>query len=177
MFAAVLASFATTAAAQDDIRWMPETMTPGDFVTIDQSVGGLIHHVFSGSSGSEFVIHSFRGAAPGGTPVFTTYLDRDGNSTRWVRADGFEIVYEPHDCTRTLGRCQYTQISSDGSSEVRLRITEATDRGFTFDEYDANGQRIFGGWIELDDRGMAGDGRISGNDGRQRFRLVSTFYQ
>lgn len=169
-------AFAFPSHAQD-IRWMPEAMTPGDYVTIDQSDGGLIHHVYSGQSSNEYVIQSFRGDAPGGVPVFTTYLDRDGNYRRWVSSDGFEVIYTPHDCTRTLGRCQYTESRSDGSREVRLRITEATRRGFEFQEYDVDGQPIFGGWIELDERGMGGDGRIDGVRGEQRFRLVRQVYR
>ncbi|MEM7723664.1 MAG: hypothetical protein AAF376_15025 [Pseudomonadota bacterium] len=172
----ILSALAGSVHAQD-IRWMPETMTPGDYVTIDQSDGGLIHHVYAGQVGGSYVLQSFRGSAPGGEPVFTTYLDRDGNYLRWVWNDGFEVVYTPHDCTRTLGRCQYAQVGSDGVREVRLRITQATRRGFEFQEYDVDGQRLFGGWIELDARGMAGDGRLDGLRGKQRFRLVRQRYQ
>lgn len=165
------------AAQAQDIRWKFETMTPGDYVSIDQSNGGLIHHVFSGQSGGTYVIHSFRGRTPGGTPVFTTYADGDGNWLRFVDSEGNEWRYSPHDCTRTIGRCQYTQINPDGSREVRLRITEATRNGYSFQEYDASGQRLLSGRNELDERGTAGDGRLNGPMGEQRFRLVHHIYQ
>lgn len=109
--------------------------------------------------------------------MFTTYLDKDGNQVRWVRLDGFELKFRPHDCTRTLGRCQYTQTSSDGKKEVRLRITEAASKGLKFAEYGSDGKRIFGGRIALDERGNAVNGSIDGNQGKQRFRLVDRVYQ
>lgn len=161
----------------DSIRWKPETMKPGDYVSIHQSQGGLIHHVFRGNSGRYFVEDSYRGASPSGQPEFTTFLDKDGNYVRWVRKDGFQLTFRPHDCTRTPGWCQYTQTGSDGKREVRLRITTATRTGFKFDEYNADGKRLFGGRIELDARGNAGNGHLTGYQGKQRFRLVKRSYQ
>ncbi|CAN0590765.1 unnamed protein product, partial [Ectocarpus sp. 12 AP-2014] len=102
---------------------------------------------------------------------------KDGNQVRWVRKDGFELKFIPHDCTRTLGRCQYTQVGSDKKKETRLRITTASGTGFKFDEHNASGQRLFGGKMELDARGNAGSGLITGNQGKQRFRLVGQAYQ
>lgn len=151
-------------AFADSIRWKPETLTPGEYTSIDQSQGGLIHHVY-------------RGPAPSGTPVFTTYLDKDGNQLRWVRQDGFELTFHPHDCTRSVGRCQYTQKGSDGRTEHRLRVTEVVRNGFRFTEYGADGQHLFGGRLTLDARGNAGNGRLDGTAGSQRFRLVRRVYQ
>lgn len=168
---------AAHAANANDIRWKPETLTPGDYTSIDQSQGGTIHHVFKGKEGRFFVMDSYRGASPSGSPVFTTYLDKDGNQVRWVRQDGFEIRFRPHDCTRTLGRCQYTQTGSDGKKEVRLRITEVTRKGLKFTEYGSDGKRLFGGQVTLDERGNAGNGTLDGYQGKQRFRLVKRVYQ
>jgi hypothetical protein len=173
----LLAIFTSTPTFADSIRWKPETLTPGDYTSIDQSQGGLIHHVFRGKTGRLYILESYRGAKPSGKPVFTTYLDKDGNYVRWVRQDGFELKFQPHDCTRTLGRCQYIQTGSDGKKEVRLRITEAIPSGLKFVEYGADGKRLFGGNVTLDDHGNAGNGRISGTQGKQRFRLVRHVYQ
>lgn len=170
-------SLVSTAAFAEGIRWKPETLKPGDYTSINQDQGGLIHHVFRGKVGRFFVLDSFRGSSPTGPPVFSTYLDQDGNQVRWVRQDGFEVSYRPHDCTRTLGRCQYTQADSNGKEEIRLRITEATGNGFRFSEYGSDGVRMFGGEMTLDARGNAGNGRIDGNQGRQGFRLVNQVYQ
>lgn len=170
-------SLMSTIANADDIRWKPETLRKGDYTSINQSQNGLIHHVFRGKSGRFYVLDSYRGKTPSGKPVFTTYLDKDGNQVRWVRKDGFEVRFKPHDCTRTLGRCQYTQTSSDGKREVRLRITEVHSKGFKFNEYDQDGKRLFGGQIELDTKGNAGNGRLNGNQGNQRFRLVAKSYK
>ena len=172
-----LATVLSTSALAEDIRWKPEAQTPGDYVTIDQSQGGLIHHVFQGKAGKYYVLESYRGSSPSGQPVFTTYLDQDGNQVRWVRQDGFELKFIPHDCTRTLGRCQYTQIGSDRKRETRLRVTEATRNGFKFVEYNSNGERLFGGKVTLDEYGNAGNGRMDGYQGKQRFRLVKSAYQ
>ena len=160
-----------------DIRWQPETFTPGDFVTIDQTPGGLIHHVFAGRSGNGYLVQSFRGARPGENLVFSTYLDANGNYLRWVRPDGVEIRYVPHDCTRELGRCQYTEIHSDGTQQVRLRITEATRNGLRFDEYNQAGEHIFSGQFDLDARGNGGSGRVRGDRGVTQHRLVQSVYQ
>ncbi len=170
-------SLISTSAFAEGIRWKPETHKPGDYNSIDQSQGGLIHHVFRGKVGRFYVLDSYRGSSPTGEPVFSTYLDKDGNQVRWVRQDGFEVNYRPHDCTRTLGRCQYSQVDSNGNQEIRLRITEATQNGFRFSEYGADGVRIFGGEIALDARGNAGNGRLDGTQGQQRFRLVGQVYQ
>ena len=170
-------SLMSTAVIADDIRWKPETLKRGDYTSINQSQIGLIHHVFRGKSGRYYVLDSYRGKTPSGKPVFTTYLDRDGNQVRWVRQDGFELQFKPNDCTRTLGRCQYTQTGSDGKREIRLRITEVSSKGFKFNEFDQTGKRLFGGQFELDARGNAGNGRLSGNQGNQRFRLVAKSYQ
>jgi len=121
-------------------------------------------------------MESVRGEDLNGPVTFTTFMDGDGNHVRWVRPDGFEVRYEPHDCTRTLGRCQYRQTESNGQSEVRLRITEATSKGISYVEYDASGKRLFGGNVELDERGMAGSGRIKGTEGTQIFRLLGKSY-
>ncbi|GGX50276.1 hypothetical protein GCM10007385_18380 [Tateyamaria omphalii] len=166
-----------TSAYAQDIRWKLETFKSGDYVSIDQSQNGLIHHVFRGKVGPSFVLESFSGPAPQGTPVFTTYLDRDGNHVRWVRKDGFEVAYTPHDCSRTQGRCQYTSIDTEGKREVRLRITKPTRKGFAFDEYDADGKRLSGGRFALDGRGTAGNGTITGNRGTNRYRLIRQVYQ
>lgn len=173
----LLVALASNAAFAEGIRWKPETLTPGDYTSIEQSQGGLIHHVFRGKAGRSYVIESFRGSSPSGSPVFTTYLDKDGNQVRWVRQDGFELKFRPHDCTRTLGRCQYTQTGSDGKKEIRLRITEATRKGLKFTEYGADGKPLFGGQIDLDERGNAGNGSLNGYQGKQRLRLVRKAYQ
>jgi hypothetical protein len=76
-----------------------------------------------------------------------------------------------------LGRCQYTQIGSDRKRETRLRVTEATRNGFKFVEYNSDGERLFGGKVTLDDYGNAGNGRMDGYQGKQRFRLVKSAYQ
>lgn len=172
----IFAAIATPLIAED-IRWKPETLKTGDYVSIDQGKVGLIHHVYRGKERGDYVLDSYRGASPSGKPVFSTYLDKDGNYVRWVRQDGFEIKFNPHDCTRTLGRCQYTQIDSDGKRVVRLRITTATRNGFKYVEYNSDGQRLFGGKMELDARGYAGNGTITGPQGKERFRLVKQSYQ
>ena len=48
--------------------------------------------------------------------------------------------------------------------------------GFKFAEFSSSGQRLFGGEITLDGRGNAGNGRIDGYQGKQRFRLVKQTY-
>ena len=166
-----------TSANADNIRWKPETLKPGDYVSIDQSQGGIIHHVYRGKRGQQYLTESYRGSGPGDRFAFSTYHDQNGNYIRWVRSDGFEWRYEPHDCTRTLGRCQYKQTSSDGRTEFRLRITTATRDGFKFDEYGEDGKRLYGGSIELDERGVSGNGRLTGYQGTQRFRLIRRVYQ
>lgn len=163
--------------AAEGIRWKPEMFANGDYVSIKQSKGGLIHHVFRGKEGRSYVIESYRGASPKGQPVFTTFLDKNGNQTRWRRQDGFQLTFKPHDCTRTLGRCQYTQTGSDGKKERRVRVTTSIPGGFRFDEYNAKGDHLFGGQFALDQRGNAGEGRISGQHGAQVFRLVRQVYQ
>ncbi len=175
LFACAITS--TPVAYAKDIRWKPELATIGDYVTIDQSQGGRIHHVFKGKSGRAFIIESFRGRSPQGVSVFTTYLDKNGNYLRWVRADGFEIRFKPHDCTRTIGRCKYTEIHSDGKRNNRTRVTKVTRTGFSFQEYDHEGKFLFGGRITLDERGNAGNGTIQGYQGKQRFRLIKRIYQ
>lgn len=175
-FGIVFSTMATSSAAEG-IRWKPESLKPGDYTSINQSQGGLIHHVFRGKSGRYYVLDSYRGASPSGQPVFSTYLDKDGNQVRWIRQDGFELKYSPHDCTRTLGRCSYTQTGSDGKKEVRLRVTKATKNGLKFDEFTSDGKRLFGGKIDLDARGTAGNGVITGYQGKQKFRLVKHSYQ
>lgn len=172
---AALLVVATSAAAQD-IRWKPETLRKGDYTTIDQSMDGLIHHVFRGKAGRYYLMESYRGAQPSGSPEFSTYLDKDGNQVRWVHESGFEIRYKPHDCTRTLGRCQYTQRDSNGAQETRLRITKATRNGIKFDEYGADGKRLFGGQVALDNRGNAGNGKITGTQGVQNLKLMRKSY-
>ncbi|GAA6177433.1 hypothetical protein GCM10007927_01980 [Sulfitobacter pacificus] len=173
----LLAAVCAAPVSAQDIRWQPQTMTPGDYLSIDQSMGGPIHHVFAGRSGKAYVLKSYRGPSPDGTPVFTTFLDRHGNYLRWVRADGMMIDYRPHDCKRTAGECQYRRVFSDGRHEIRTRVTTPTANGFTFKEYDASGNFIFGGSIELDERGNAGDGHMNGNQGEQVYRVMKRFYQ
>lgn len=166
---------ATSVSAQD-IRWKSEKTTPGDYVSVEQSQGGLIHHVYAGRKGKDFVLNSYRGAKPAGEPVFVTYLDRDGNYRKWVRADGFTVKYRPHDCTRTLGKCTYKEIHSDGTRKTRTRVTEATKNGMAFKEFDETGAFLFGGNIALDAWGWGGNGSINGDRGKQTFRLVKRSY-
>ncbi|WP_209079553.1 hypothetical protein [Shimia sp. R9_3] len=165
-------SLMATSASAQDIRWKSEKATPGDYVSVEQSKGGLIHHVYAGRKGKDFVLKSYRGAQPAGEPVFVTYLDKDGNYRKWVRADGFEIKYRPHDCTRTLGQCTYKEVHSDGRRKKRTRVTEATKNGLAFKEYDESGAFLFGGRIALDAWGWRGDGTVDGNRGKQKFRLA-----
>ncbi|KMW58628.1 hypothetical protein AIOL_003606 [Candidatus Rhodobacter oscarellae] len=160
-----------------DIRWRSELAKPGDFVTIDLSQDGRIHHVYRGKSRGAFIVDSYRGNKPSGRPIFTSYLDAQGNFLRWVNAEGFQIRYRPHDCTRTIGKCQYTELHSDGLRERRVRVTKATRNGFSFKEYDGRGKFMFGGTIKIDERGFARDGFIKGEGVNQRFRLVKRRYQ
>jgi len=169
--AIALASLMGTSANAQDIRWQSEKMTPGAYVSINQSQGEMIHHVYTGRRGKAFVLTSYRGAKPGGTPAFETHLDKDGNYVRWVRPDGFEIRYRPHDCTRTLGQCSYKEIHSDGTRKQRTRVTEATKKGLAFKEYDENGTFLFGGKMNLEEGGWAGNGVIDSAQGKQRFTL------
>ncbi|MGH1415123.1 MAG: hypothetical protein ACRBB0_16665 [Pelagimonas sp.] len=173
----VLISLMSTSASAESIRWKPETLKPGDDTSLNQSQGGLIHHVFRGKVGRLYALESYRGSSPSGKPVFTTYLDKDGNQVRWVRQDGFELQFHPHDCTPTLGPCQCTQVGSDGKKEVRLRITEAVRGGFQFAEYGSDGRQLFGGNLTLDARDNAVNGRLDGNQGKQRFQMVKQVYK
>lgn len=153
-------------------------MMVGDVITIDQGKNGLISHVFAGKFGRLFALDSYRGRVADSKPIFRRLLDRNGNYVKWVRADGYEVRYEPHDCKRTLGKCIYTKIQPDGVREVRQRITKPTKRGFSFNEYDQNGNRLFGGKFELDQRGVAGDGKITGVQGfLRRYRLIDRSYK
>jgi len=164
-------------ATAQDIRWQSETFSPGDYVTIDRSELGPIHHVFLGETRLGFQFDSFEGDTPEGTPVFTTYLDEDGNYLRWVRADGYEIQYIPNDCTRVLGFCDYAQVGSDGAEELRSRWTEATEQGFSFREYIIGGDMLFEGEMALDERGMAGDGWLNSASGALTYRLLHQSYR
>ena len=171
-------SILTTACTvpDGDIRWKPELLNTGDYVTVDQSRSGRIHHVYSGRQGNNYVINSYRGATPTGTPAFTTLLDRNGNYLIWERADGYQVRYEPHDCTRTLGKCRYTEIRPNDERVRWTRITTATETGFKYVETDRNGERKVSGEISIDERGFAGSGQVSGHFGAQTFTLVEQHY-
>ena len=160
-----------------DIRWKPEALRPGDVIVLEQDPYGRIHHVYRGRSGQAHVTQSFRGARVAGTPVFTTLTDDDGNHLRFTRADGTGMRYVPHDCSRTIGRCTYVEQNFDGTSERRMRITEATSTGFRFREFGEDGTPLFGGQFELDSRGNAGAGRVEGQEGRVVTRVVGRSYE
>ena len=178
LFLLILATLATACTVPEgDIRWKPELLNTGDYVTIDQSRSGRIHHVYSGQEGSNFIITSYRGASPTGTPAFTTLLDRNGNYIRWARSDGYEVRYRPHDCTRTLGKCRYTEIRPNDDHIKWTRTTIVTPTGFKFTEIDQSGARQVSGEITLDEYGIAGSGFVDGHFGAQTFTLVSQHYQ
>ena len=44
-------SLISTSVSAESIRWKPETLKSGDYTSINQSQGGLIHHVFRGKVG------------------------------------------------------------------------------------------------------------------------------
>ncbi|PRY80337.1 hypothetical protein CLV80_101189 [Yoonia maritima] len=165
-------TIAACAVPVGDIRWKPELLSPGDYVSVDQSRSGLIHHMYKGRQGNDYLIESYRGPSPTGTPAFTTRLDGNGNYLSWQRSDGYEVRYQPHDCTRTLGKCRYTEIRPNDERIRWTRITTATDTGFKYVETDRNGERRVSGEIAIDERGIAGSGQVSGHFGAQTFTLV-----
>lgn len=166
-----------TGVSAQDIRWKPEQLKSGDYVSILQKPGGLIHHVFAGKVRSEYLIESYRGKSPVGEPDFVTYLDKDGNYLKWQRADGFEVQYAPHDCTRVIGECCYTQTDSNGNTEQRTRVTLATRRGFKFTEFGSDGKELFGGKIGLIENGFAGTGFVKGPQGKTSYTLKARYFQ
>ncbi|WP_162617560.1 hypothetical protein [Yoonia maritima] len=155
-----------------DIRWKPELLSPGDYVSVHQSRSGLIHHMYNGRQGKDYLVESYRGQSPTGTPAFTTRLDGNGNYLSWQRSDGYEVRYQPHDCTRTLGKCRYTEIRPNEERIRWTRITTATNIGFKYVETDTNGERRVTGEIAIDERGFAGSGQVSGHFGAQTFTLI-----
>ena len=168
---------ACAAQPTGDIRWKPELLNAGDYVSVSQSRDGLIHHMFVGSDRGNYVVQSYRGASPEGEPAFTTVLDRDGNYLLWEDQDGYQVRYEPHDCTRTLGTCRYTEIRPNNLRVRWTRVTTATEVGFKYVETDRNGGRKVTGEIALDARGVAGDGTVNGYFGGQNFTVVNRSYE
>ena len=180
--AAILISLSGAAGAlAESITWNVGSSAPGDYITIDQVENGerrRVHHVYRGESRGRHLIDTYWGDRPEGEPLTTTYLDDKGNYLRWVRRDGFELRFRPHDCTRTVGRCGYTEIFPDGRRERRERVTTPESGGFSFVEYDADGNERFRGRFEIDERGAAGTGFVAGVYGRRTdHKLVQRVYQ
>lgn len=48
-------SLVSTSVLAEGIRRKPETLTPGDYTSINQSQEGLIHHVYRGKVGRHYI--------------------------------------------------------------------------------------------------------------------------
>lgn len=175
-FVGVLLGTSAQLSAQD-IRWKPETLKKGDFVVIDQGAGKQVAHVFRGKKGRGYLLETYDTSRPKSEAPFRTVLDRNGNYLDWTRPDGYKLKFRPHDCTRTLGQCHYTQVFPDGRKEGRTRITKATNAGLEFKEYDAKGKFFLSGTFALDARGNAGTGWVKGLDRKVVHKLVRSVYQ
>lgn len=179
MLLAVFSTLALPANAQD-ISWKLPSMKPGDYVSVRQVEKGnrrTQHHLLRGKSGRTFIIDTYEGKKPQGKPISTTTVDKDGNYLSWQNQHGYSIKYKPHDCTRTLGRCTYTQVDSNNEKLKRLRVTTLVEGGFTYVEYDEDGNWVVKGKTELDHLGSGGDGFVQNVEGRKaKFRLLGSSY-
>ncbi|MDA7423509.1 hypothetical protein [Thalassococcus lentus] len=149
-----LAFSASVAAA--DISWKADRMAAGSVMVMKDSAGAITH-VKRGQSGDLHVFDTFNGQGRNAAYIGSYHTNARGEVTALIAADGAVTRFAPHRCTRTVGKCSYTVIHSDGFQEQRTRITEETRNGLRYQEFGLDGL-IAEGALELDEIGAAKSG-------------------
>lgn len=109
----------------------------------DFEVGAYIVHetdtgprlrIIRGRENGLWVSEIIRDWTPDGDWVARNYHTINGNLVRQEYPNGRVIRYEPHNCSRVVGECRYTEIREDGRRTM-LRISTPKDDGVAVDIY------------------------------------------
>ncbi|WP_303435993.1 hypothetical protein [Salipiger sp. 1_MG-2023] len=156
MRAILLSAILTLASAplHADIAFQAARMTPGSLMVIEDGHGAFQSHVARGQQDGLFRFDTYE--SKGKRPVFlgSYYTNDRGEVVREVTAEGLITRFEPYRCARTMGRCAYVIIHSDGFREIRQRVTRETALGLAWKEWGLDGL-VSTGALELDQLGAA----------------------
>lgn len=85
--------------------------------------GQISEDRYLGRDGKAFITERINSAHPTLAARMRLYRDKHGNFLSLEYTTGVSATYVPHNCVRTLGRCDYLVKNSHGPDAQRARIT------------------------------------------------------
>lgn len=129
-------------------------LSVGDFFVYRSSQGTDYTQIYVGQQEGLFVFDVFEGTDATGTRLGAFHTDANGQNVLRVGANGATERFEPHDCRRTVGECRTTYTNAAGTQYAAISLIEATNRGFTMEAFDAQGQLYQTRTYVLGDNGL-----------------------
>ncbi|MCT4557709.1 MAG: hypothetical protein N4A61_06575 [Pelagimonas sp.] len=163
-----LALIAMGNLASADVAWNVGALKLGSVIIMKDRTGASTHIK---RENNQFDV--FAGAVSQVNFVGGYGVNSNGDLVSTTAVDGAITRYVPHNCGRTLGRCEYQVHHPGGLIETRTRVTEQTRKGLRYKEYGVDGLMteglatldetgtVTGGWTRLKGQPKLKSRRIS----------------
>jgi hypothetical protein len=130
---ASLISCVMSVASAQDISIKMDQIVAGSYLMMEQN-GSRLFHVFRGAGQGGYVVDIVMDSDPNAPRQSRWTRTKDGNATQIEITDGNTVRFEPHNCQRVVGQCQFTAIGPDYRTTV-IRINTLTSNGFDYKVY------------------------------------------
>ncbi len=157
------------------INW--SALKPGQYQVFRTSEGARLIHRYAGPVGGLYLFEVFFGGIQTGEPMEKVFLDANGQFVKTVFESGETKLFQPHDCSRTLGLCTYSMQLANGSTHSFTQETTSTGNGFRFVRRDSNGRIVLRGSVELNNAGLTRNMTLKSPFGRPGFIREVDFVQ
>jgi hypothetical protein len=134
------------------VNW--SALKPGQYQVFRTSEGAQLISRYGGLQNGLYLFEVFYGRTQTGEPVERVFLDHEGQFVRSVFESGEAKQFEPHDCSRTLGACEFLLRLENGDAHQFSQITKRTSNGFSFVRRDDAGRIVMRGNVELNQFGL-----------------------
>jgi hypothetical protein len=134
------------------IDWL--ALTPGQYQKLRTNEGARLISRYVGPQKGLYLFEVFYGLVPNDIPNERIYLGQDGQFVKSVFVSGETKLFEPNDCSRTIGTCTFTLRVDNGKINTYTQITKRTAKGLKFTRRDAQGKVVMRGVMELRDSGL-----------------------
>lgn len=131
IFALSLTLLSTPALAQDISVKMAQI--PAGSWLLSKAGKHTTIQVFRGKQGRSYVVDFVQGKDPNAPRSARDLRDEEGNVLKRTNANGEVTTYRPHNCQRTIGRCEFVQKTGNKTAKM-VRVNTPKGKGFTFEQ-------------------------------------------
>lgn len=117
-------------AVAQDISANMAALKKGQTLVYRSSERGLYTQLFVGKKNGLYVFHVLHGDSASGTPFGKFLADEKGQTVERHDEQGNTERFEPHDCRRTVGKCDFLYTNKSGKTVPLQSFVRPTKQGF-----------------------------------------------